>query len=455
MVSRRLSHTLRAMLLRTIADSVRGGTDMKPNNQERRATWSWAFYDWANSAYATVVIAGFFPVFFQSFWSTGVDPAVATSRLGFANGLSGAIIALSAPFLGAIADYAGAKRRLLGLFMLLGVLCTAALSFVEAGAWFEAAALFVLANVGFMGANVFYDALLVAVSRRKRLDFVSGLGYGMGYLGGGLLFAGAVAATLKPELFGLADQAQAVQASFVATAIWWLIFALPLFLWVREPAPRLTSYRAAVAAGMKQVAMTLRRITKMRQVGLFLLAYWLYIDGVHTVITMAVGYGAALGFGTEQLISALLLVQFVGFPAAILFGKLGERIGAKRGIFLGLAVYVGVSVWGVFLSEPWEFFGIAVLVGMVQGGVQALSRSYYARLIPEAESGEFFGFYNLLGKFATLIGPPLFGLFGLWFGQRYSMLAVIILFVAGGLLLARVREEKAIGAQFQALSDQP
>jgi len=414
-------------------------------SHERRAVWAWALYDWANSAYATAVVAGFFPVFFQAYWSAGTDPAVATSRLGFANGLSGALIAVSAPVLGAIADYAGAKRLLLGLFMVLGLVGTAALSLVGPGSWLAAAALFVLANVGFMGANVFYDALLVVVSRPGRWHFVSGLGYGMGYLGGGLLFAGCVAATLDPQLFALADKAQAVRASFVATAVWWLVFSLPLFIWVSEPAPRVSGVGAAVRTGLAEVRHTLAKVRSMRQIGLFLIAYWLYMDGVQTTYVMAVSYGESLGFGSDDLIAALLVVQFVGFPAAIAFGKLGERIGPRTGIYIGLGVYMAVSVWGIFLSAVWEFFAIAVLVGLVQGGVQALSRSFYARLIPGGEAGEFFGFYNLLGKFATLLGPPLFGLFGVWFGQRYSMLALIILFAAGGLALSRVHETRSAG----------
>lgn len=421
----------------------------------RRAMWSWALYDWANSAYATAVVAGFFPIFFQAYWNIDVAGDVATSRLGFANGLSGAIIAISAPVLGAIADYAGAKRVMLGLFMLLGVLGTALLSLVGPGGWLAAAALFVMANVGFMGANVFYDALLVAVSRSERWHFVSGLGFGLGYLGGGLLFAGCVAATLQPEWFGLADKAEAVKASFLATALWWLIFAVPLFLWVPEPPARVRGFGAAARAGLREVGHTLSRVRAMPQILTFLIAYWLYMDGVHTVYVMAVSYGQALGFGSDKLIMALLLVQFVGFPAAIIFGRLGEWMGPKTGIYSGLFVYTVVSLWGMFLTQVWEFFAIAVLVGLVQGGVQALSRSFYARLIPPAEAGEFFGFYNLLGKFATLVGPPMFGLFGVWFGQRYSMVALILLFVAGGLVLSRVREQRALGASVRGQAAGP
>lgn len=409
----------------------------------RRATWSWVFYDWANSAFATVVVAGFFPIFFRDYWSQGVDAAVTTQRHGLANGLAGAVIALSAPFLGAIADYASAKRRMLFVFMVLGLVGTASLSFVPQGGWVAGMALFVVANMGFMGANVFYDALLVVASRPERYHFVSGLGFGMGYLGGGVLFAGCVAMTLKPDLFGLAGKVEAVQVSFIATAIWWGVFAIPLFLWLPEPPAREKSYLRAIGMGLRQVRDTLGEIGQIKHLWVFLLAYWIYMDGVHTVYVMAVSYGQALGFKAEMLIVALLLVQFVGFPAAIFFGHLGERLGPRRGIYIGLGVYTVVSLWGIFLTEVWEFFAIAVLVGLVQGAVQSLSRSFYATLIPPDKSGEFFGFYNLLGKFATLVGPPLFGLFGVWFGQRYSMLALIIMFAIGALVLTRVKVEDA------------
>lgn len=406
----------------------------------RRSTiWGWAMYDWANSAFATVVLAGFFPLLFQDFWNAGVAPETANLRLGWANGAASLVIALSAPLIGALADAAGARKRLLFVFALLGMIATALLSTVPGGAWLAAALLFVCAAVGFMGADLFYDALLPSVAPREKWHSVSGLGFGLGYLGGGLMYLGCVVAALKPELFGFADSTRAALASFSATALWWAVFSLPLLLLVPEPPATRGGDGPAWRAGFSQVFNTLKSLRQYRVVLIFLVAYWLYIDGVGTVIRMAVAYGRALGFEREHLILALLLVQFVGFPAAIAFGYLGERIGPRTGITMGLAVYILVCIWGAFIRAPWEFFAIAVLIGLVQGGVQALSRSLYARLIPAQRSGEFFGFYNLMGKFAAFIGPPLFGLFGVWFGDvRYSMLALILLFVAGGLLLWRV-----------------
>lgn len=409
-----------------------------------RPIWGWAFYDWASSAFATVVLAGFFPLLFQDFWSTEVSAAEANLRLGWINAVAGLGIALAAPVLGAVADRGGAKKRFLIVFMVGGALATGLLSTVGGGAWLYAAALYICAMIGFAGANVFYDALLLEVAPAERWHFVSGLGFALGYLGGGLLYLGCVLAALNPQAFGFPNATAAAMTAFWVTALWWGVFSLPLILFVRESAPARPTLRRVWARGVAQLVGTFRHLRAFRVVGVFLLAYWLYIDALGTVIRMAVAYGRSLGFAQSDLIIALLITQFVGFPAALLFGWLGERIGPRRGIYIGLVVYVGVCVWGALIREPWEFFSIAVLVGLVQGGVQALSRSFYARLIPADRGGEFFGFYNLMGKFGVLIGPPLFGLFGVWFGNpRYSMVALILLFVAGGVVLSRVREPEA------------
>lgn len=387
-------------------------------------------------------MAAFFPLLFHDYWSRGAEAADVNLRLGLASGAASLVVAVAAPLLGAMADAGGIKKRLLALFVSLGVVCTGLLVAAGEGEWQAAAVLYALATIGFMGANVFYDALLVSVARPERWHFVSGLGFGLGYLGGGLLFAGCLLARLHPEWFGADSATQASRYAFVVTAAWWALFALPLFAFVSEPAARRAS-GSAVRAGLRQVVATLRSLRHHRAVALFLLAYWLYIDGVDTVVRMAVSYGISLGLGTDHVIQALLVVQFVGFPAAIAFGHFGERIGPKRGIYLGLAVYVLVCAWATLISRPWEFYLLAVMIGLVQGGVQALSRSYFARLIPSAQAGQFFGFYNLLGKFATLLGPPLFGLFGAWFGDvRYSMLALVLLFAAGAGVLHFVPEQR-------------
>jgi UMF1 family MFS transporter len=408
----------------------------------RRPLLSWALYDWANSAFATTVMAGFFPAFFQRYWSLGVDPTVSTSRLGFANGIAGFVVALLAPMLGAIADRCGRRKRFLVAWSLLGIVGTGLLWFVGRGDWWAAAALFVVGTIGFSSANVFYDALLLDVATGPELDRASAYGYSLGYLGGGVLFALNVLMTVKPAWFGLADAAEAVRISFVLVAAWWFVFMLPLALNLRErPGEAGISLTAATVAGVRELAATLRHLARYRELALFLLAYWLYIDAVNTIIKMAVDYGVALGLPTESLLAALLMTQFVAFPAALAFGWLGDRIGARRGILLGIAVYTLATLYAFFLDSVAEFFGLAAVIGLVQGGVQSLSRSFFGRLVPEGKGGEFFGFYNMMGKFATVLGPLLVAVVALTTGSsRASIASLAILFVAGGLVLWRVRE---------------
>ena len=408
---------------------------------KRRDTVSWALYDWANSAFATTVLAGFFPVFFQQYWSTGVDPTISTSRLGFANGIAGLTVAVLAPVLGAIADRTAGRKRQLVLWSLVGVIGTAALGFIGQGEWWWAAACFVMAGVGFNAANVFYDALLLDVAGEQELDQVSAFGYALGYLGGGLLFAFNVLMTLQPAWFGLANAAAAVQVSFLTVAVWWFVFTLPLARNVRER-PAAVAARGLVSAareGLGELWSTLRHVASYREVSLFLIAYWLYIDGVHTIYTMAVDYGVALGLPSSSLLAALLLTQFVAFPSALALGWLGNRWGPKRGILLCIAVYLSATIYAYFLDSVVEFFALAVVVGLVQGGIQSLSRSFFGRLVPEGKGGEFFGFYNMMGKFASFLGPLLIATVALLTGDsRLSVSSLIILFIVGGLVLWRV-----------------
>ncbi len=405
--------------------------------KNRREIIAWALYDWGNSAFATVVIAGFFPVFLKQYWAADADVTVSSFRLGLANSIASLVVICLAPVLGAIADQGTFKKRFLISFAAVGVIATGALFFVSSGQWPWAVGLYILGGVGFASANIFYDALLVDVAPRRHLDVVSAWGFALGYLGGGLFLGFCAYLTLEPGTFGLAGRTEAVRLSFLLTAVWWAVFSIPLWRYVREHRTHAAvTLRDASMLGIRQLRDTFRSLRRYRQVILFLAAYWLYIDGVDTIVRMAVDYGAALGFTSQHLIFALLVTQLVGFPAAIAFGWIGQRLSAKTGILIGLAVYFGVTLWAYRLHQVWEFYAIAATIGLVQGGVQSLSRSLYARLIPPDSSAEFFGFYNLLGKFAAVIGPALMGGMA-YFTQstRLSILSLLVLFAGGAILL--------------------
>jgi UMF1 family MFS transporter len=409
-----------------------------------RPTISWAFYDWANSAFSTTIMAGFFPIFFKQYWCVNVDVSSSTLRLGLANSIGSILVIFLAPLLGAIADQACAKKKFLFIFTLLGVASSAALYFISEGNWLQAATLYVFAIIGFSCGNVFYDSLLLSISPPRQRDRISALGFSLGYLGGGILFAFNVLTTFQPKLFGLADATQAVQLSFLTVAGWWLFFSMPLFFWVKEPSVSTpTTLKKSFWTSLQQLKNTGRKITRHRQVFLFLLAYWLYIDGLATIVRMAVDYGMALGFAPENLVLALLITQFVGFPAALLFGRLGEKTGCKNAILGGIVTYLLITIWAMFMDTISEFYLMATALGLVQGGVQALSRSFYSRLIPTNKAAEFYGFYNMVGKFAAVIGPLLMGTISVISANpRLSLLGIIFLFCSGGSLLLLVDEEE-------------
>lgn len=397
---------------------------------------AWAFYDWANSAFATTVMAGFFPIFFKQYWSSG-SASESTFQLGMVNSLASLAIMLSAPLLGALADQGKNRKYFLGGFALIGITATGALHFVAPGQWQLALLCYGLGALGLMGGNIFYDSLIVDVSEERERDFLSAFGFGIGYLGGGLLFAVNVATTQWPQWFGLENAAQAVQVSFLTVAVWWACFAMPLFTTVRErhltDAPR---QRHIVTAALSELRNTLRSVGRLRMTFFFLIAYWFYIDGVDTVIVMAVDYGMSIGLEPTSLLTALLITQFVGFPAALVFGKIGERFGAKRGLFIAIAVYTLAVLGAVQMETEREFYILAVTIGLVQGGIQSLSRSLYSTIIPQDRAAQFFGFYNMLGKFAAVLGPALVGGVALLTeSPRLSILSVIPLFVAGAVCL--------------------
>ncbi len=402
---------------------------------DRRRQIAWAFYDWANSAFATTVMAGFFPLFFAQYWAGSLAEGERTFWLGVASSVSSIVVMLIAPLLGGLADRKGLKKRLLFVSTLLGAGASAALYGVAQGHWLLALLLFTLGAIGYFAGTSFYDSLIVSVGRPQELDRISALGYGLGYLGGGLLFALNVFMFQSPQTFGLADGASAVLTSFLMVGIWWMLFSLPLFRYVREQAS------PTGGSDWHELARTFRDVLTMKPVLFFLAAYWLYIDAVDTIIRMAVDYGVKLGFEPGALIKALLLVQFLGFPAAIVYGWLAQRFGTRRMIYVALAIYGGVTLWSYTLDTIAEFYAMAAAIALVQGGVQSLSRSYYARLIPAERSGQFFGFYNMLGKFAAVLGPIVVGQTALMVdNQRIPILTLLPFFVIGGWLLSRVQE---------------
>jgi len=398
---------------------------------------SWAFYDWANSAFSTTVIVGFFPIFFKQYWSIDAEVGESTFWLGTANSIASVLVAILAPVLGTVADKGSLKKKHLVAFAGLAIVMTGVLPFVAAGNWQIALLIYIMAITGFSGANVFYDALIVDVCEKDKYERVSAIGYSLGYLGGGLLFALNVAMVLSPTSFGLADSSEGVKYSFATVAVWWAVFTIPLILFVKEPVRPDVNYTwSLIKSAFSQLANTFRNIRQLKVVFLFLLAYWLYIDGVYTVNKMAVAYGIDIGIKSDTLITALLITQFIGFPSAYLFGIVGEKFGPKKAIYPGLFIYTVAIVWGYFMTSSWEFYFLAGAIGIAIGGVQALSRALYAKIIPADKAGEFFGFYNALGKLSSIIGPVLMGSIGLITGSaRAGILVAALLIISGGILL--------------------
>ncbi len=412
---------------------------------------AWALYDWANSAMVLVIVTAVFPIYYSAVAGADLPAATATFRYSVATTLGLVIIALMAPVLGAISDYAGLKKRMLGAFLSLGVSAVALMFFIQRGDWLLASILFVLANIGANGSFVFYDALLPHVAQREEIDRVSTTGYALGYLGSGLLLALNLAWIQHPEWFGLpagpnvtgAQATLPTRLAFLSVALWWVGFSLPLFRRVREPVPRLgfgeKPRENAVRVGLARVVTTFRELQKYRDAGLMLLAFLIYNDGIGTIIRMATIYGTEIGIGRGALIASILVVQFVGIPFTFLFGSLAQHIGSKRAIYVGLIAYTAISVLGYFMANATHFLILAALVGLVQGGTQALSRSLFASMIPAQSSGEFFGFFAVVEKFAGVFGPAIFAVtIGLTGSSRNAILSVIAFFIVGGLLLARV-----------------
>jgi len=399
----------------------------------RAAQWAWALTAWANHAFTTTVLVALFPIFFAKYWAAALPGTRSTFFLGLTNSSASFLVMLLSPWLGALADRLGRKRRWFGVCTALGACATALLALVGAGQWPVALLLFALGSVGFWAGSSFQDALLVQVAEARENNRISALGFALGYAGGGVLFLLNVLLLQHPELLRLHTAVAATRVAFLDVAIWWVLFTLPMFRYVPEPAP------TAEAAGWRELWGTIRSVLRDRPVMNFLLAYWLYIDGISTVQLMASDFGSKLGFSSDTLLQALLMVQVISIPFALLFGWLGDRIGTRPAIYLGLAIFIAVTVYAYFMRSEWQFYVLAAAFATAQGGVQSLSRAYFATLIPRERAGEYFGFYNMLAKFAAVLGPLVMGVVAITTGnQRLSILALLVFFIGGAWLLSRV-----------------
>lgn len=400
-------------------------------------------YDWANSAFMATVVTAVFPIYFQSVAAADLDPAQASFRFATTTFVALSITAVLSPILGAVADFAGIKKKMLATFLALGAVATACMFFMRQGDWLLAAVLFAVANIGATASFVFYDSLLPHIAGTDEMDRVSTSGYALGYLGGGVLLVVNLAWMLAPERFGIDGQELAMRLSFVSVAVWWVGFSIPLFRTVPEPARSLEADEQAgespIRVAFSRLGETLRELRGYKQAFLMMLAFLVYNDGIGTIIRMATTFGTEIGLEQVDLITAIMLVQFIGVPFAFIFGQIAGRLGAKRAIFLSLAVYVAISILSYGMTTAAEFYTLAALVGMVQGGSQALSRSLFASMVPRHKSSEFFGFFGVFEKFAGIVGPGVFAVMILVTGSsRGAILSIIAFFVIGGLLLAKV-----------------
>ncbi|HXZ35145.1 MAG TPA: MFS transporter [Thermodesulfobacteriota bacterium] len=417
----------------------------------RKLILSWCLYDWANSAFATTIMAAVLPVFYSSIAGANLSKTMASSYWGYTNTIAMLIVASTAPILGALADHSGTKKRFLALFAGMGAISTTMLVFVGRGDWFLASLLYIIGMVGFSGGNNFYDSLLPHVAGEKDIDRISSYGYALGYLGGGILLAFNLAMILKPHWFGIPDAEWGTRCSFLTVGVWWIIFSIPILRNVPEPpiVPIKGESTHPLRASIQRLSQTFHNLRQYREAFKFLIAFWLYNDGIGTIISMAVIFGAEINIPQAHLIGSILAVQFIGIPFSILFGRLAGWMGTKRAIFLGLAVYTGISLGGYFIQTPLHFWILAVLVGFVQGGTQALSRSLFGTLVPKSRSAEFFSFLDVSSKFAGIIGPFVFGIVGQMTGSsRLSVVALVLFFIGGGALLLTVNEKEGRARAF-------
>ena len=402
---------------------------------------SWALYDWANSAYTMTVTTTVFPLYFKAAVSDlGVTASQSTAYWGFANSIATLLIAFLAPILGTLADYFGFKKRFFMIFLAMGISANFLLGFVPETQWLLLLFVYILTAIGFSGSNIFYDAFLVDVTDDDRMDKVSTFGYALGYIGSTIPFIICMAIILLSQQGILPfDGYTTPKIAFVLTAIWWLAFSIPMVKDVKQVhgLPRESN---PVINSFKRMAKTVKNIKVHKPAFIFLIAYFFYIDGVDTIIKMATSYGSDLGVDSNTLLIILLVTQFVAFPSALLFGRLADRFKGKTMLYVAIAIYTGICIYAFFMKTTFDFWVLAILVGLVQGGIQAISRSYFAKLVPKENANEFFGFFNIFGKFAAILGPAIVGYVTLLTGRsNYGVMSIVVLFIIGGLVLTKVQ----------------
>lgn len=415
------------------------------NKSHKREITAWTMYDWANSAFATTIMAAVLPVYYSSVASKGLPANEATSNWAFTTTIALVIVAFLGPILGAMADFTGAKKKFMSVFVIIGVFGTLLLYFVRSGDWVMASIVYIIGSIGFSGANVFYDSFLPHVAHEHEIDQVSSRGYAMGYAGGGIMLAINLAMImLSPD-----DLTETMtRLSFVTVAIWWFLFTIPFWRTIKEPARRILDGERdfnPIKASFSRLSNTFKEIKKYKELSKFIVAFWLYNNGIGTIIFMASIYGTELGFSSTTTIGTLLMVQFVAIPFAFLFGWLAKKIGTKRGILLSIGIYTLIAIGGYFLYKEIHFWLLGFAVAMVQGGSQALSRSLCGRMMPKSKSAEFYSFFSVSEKIAGTVGPLLFGLVSRFMGgSRLSIVSLIIFFALGGFLLTKVNEKEGI-----------
>ena len=403
---------------------------------------AWISYDLGNSAFATTVLAAFFPIFYNQYWSSNIDSTLSAQYLSWTLVISNLTLLFTAPLIGAITDISNSTKKLFISMVMISIIGTGLLYTLDAGLWLYALIFFGIANYFFSASNVIYDKILVQITSPGLFSKISGYGYAWGYFGGGFLFLINACMSLYPELFGLSSQAEAIRWSFITVSVWWFIFLIPLAVTYKEPNAKVVENQV-IRSSFKNLINTFISISQYRNAFIFLIAFFLFIDGVHTVVALAATFALNLGLDSSSVIIALLMVQFIAFPSTLMWAYVGEKYSDKFVINFSILIYILIIIYTLFLSSAMEFYILAAMVGFVQGGIQGSSRGLFAKLIPHDKAGEFFGLFNTFGKAGAFMGPALVGLFlALFESVRISLLPILVLFVLGLIVLYFVKTDE-------------